>query len=235
MATSGISANQLTRNEYIEAACRKLGVIADGQTLSATNYTNGTYAFNALIGEFRGLGMPLWARNSYSFSPTAGTETYNIGTGQTLNTPYPLKMLQAYRLDSGASTRIPLEIVADYNFNLYPSNSSGLPIQLTYQPKINYGVIKLWPTPDTNAAAGTLTIVYQRPTEYVSSSTDTVDVPEEWTNAIIYNLAVRLAPEWGIPLPDRDALKKEAKDVLDRALEFGAEDGSMFFQPNRMF
>jgi hypothetical protein len=233
MSTSGETENQLTRNEYIEAATRKLGVVADGQTLSATNYTNGMYAFNALIGEFRGLGMPLWARYSYSFSPTNGTSSYSIGISQTLNTPYPLKMLQAYRSDSGASTRIPIEIVSDYNFNLYPSNSSGFPIQLSYQPKVNLGTIKLWPTPDATAATSTITIVYQRPTEYMSTSTDTLDVPEEWTNAIIYNLATRLAPEWGVPLPDRDHLKKEAKEMLDRALEFGQEDGSLFFQPMR--
>lgn len=235
MATSGVTTNQLTRNQYIEAALRKLNVIADGQTPSSDNYTNGASALNALIGEFRALGMPMWARKSYTFSLTASTSSYNIGSGQTINTPYPLHMLQAYRSDSNSSSRIPIEIVPDYNFNLYPSNSSGTPVQLAYQPFVNYGTIKLWPTPDSTAATNsTITIVYTRPTEYTSASTDTMDVPEEWTNAIIYNLAVRLAPEWGIPLPDRKMLMDEAKLYLDRALEFGYEDGSLYFQPERI-
>lgn len=233
MTTSGITINQLTRNQYIEAATRKLGVVADGQTLSTENYDNGAIALNALIAEFRTLGMPLWARQSYVLTLVAGTANYTIGVGQTTNTPYPLKMLQAYRTDSTSNTKINMDIIADYNYNMLPINSSGAPIQLSYTPYVNYGVVKLWPTPDTTAAGSTVTIVFQRPTEYTSTSSNTLDVPDEWTNAIIYNLATRLAPEWGVPLPDRQVLEQTAEKVLNRALDFGAEDGSLFFQISR--
>lgn len=236
MSTSGVTTNQLTRNQYIEAALRKLNVLADGQTPSSDNYSNATIAFNALIGEFRALGMPLWARTTYSMTLTNGTSSYTIGSGQTLNTPYPVRMLQAVRVDANSSTRIPVEIIADFNFNLLPSSSSGVPIQLTYQPKVNLGVIKVWPTPDSYSASNvTISLTYIRPTEYMSASTDTVDVPEEWINAIIYNLAARLAPEWGIPLPDRSKLDDTAEKILQRALENGQEDASWFFQPERFY
>ena len=234
MTTSGNTLNQLTRNQYIEAALRKLNVIADGQTPSSENYTNATYAFNALIGEFRALGMPLWARQSYSLTPVATTQSYTFGVGQTVNTPYPVRLLQAVRVATSAGTRIPMEIVADYDFNMLPGNSSGFPIKVTYQPKVNSGVLKLWPTPDTTAASGcTIQLTYIRPTEYMSASTDTVDVPEEWTNPIIFGLASRLAPEWGIPLPDRQMLDRTAEQILQRVLENGQEDASVFFQVER--
>jgi hypothetical protein len=234
MSTSGITLNQLTRNQYIEAALRKLNVIADGQTLSTENYTNGTLAFNALIGEFRSLGMPLWTRSSYTLTPVASTQYYTFGIGQTYATAYPIKLLQAVRVDTSSGTRIPMEIVADYDFNLLPGNSSGFPIKVTYQPKVNLGILKLWPTPDTTAASNcTIQITYTKPTEYMSSSTDTLDAPEEWTNAIIYTLASRLAPEWGIPLPDRQMLDSTAEKLLNRALENGMEDASVFFTVER--
>jgi hypothetical protein len=230
MSTSGVTTNQLTRDQYISAAMRKLSVLAKGQTPDTEDLTNGTLAFNALIAEFRSLGMPLWARNTYTFSPTLNNISYNIGVGQTLNTPYPINILQAYRLDSGQTTHIPIDVVSDYNFNVFPSSSGGMPIQLTYQPKVNTGVIKLWPTPDASAVSSTITIIYQRPTEYVASASDTLDVPEEWTNALIYQMAVRLAPEWGIPLPDRQVLKREADEMLQRTLENGVELASLFLQ-----
>lgn len=234
MATSGVVTNQLTRNQFIEAALRKLNVLAAGATPTTEDYTNGTLALNALLGEFRALGMPLWARTEYTFSLTASTSTYNIGSGYTINTPYPIRILQAWRNDTGNNTRIPVEIVPNFNFNLAPSSSGGSPIQLTYQPKVNFGTIQVWPTPDaTVAAASTITIVYQRPTEYVSASTNTMDFPEEWYGAIIYSLAVRLAPEWGIPLPDRQMLKKEADEYLQNALANGTEEASFFFQIER--
>jgi hypothetical protein len=161
-----------------------------------------------------------------------GTSSYTIGTGQTLNTPYPIHLLQAIRLDANASTRIDMDIIANSNFNRLPSNSSGVPIQVTYQPKINLGVVQLWPTPDSYSATNiTIQLTYLRPLEYFSASTDTADFPEEWVSAIIYNLAVRLAPEYGIPLQDRNLLIKEAETYLKTAEDNSFEDGSIFFQP----
>lgn len=232
MATSGLAIIQYTRNEIIAAAMRKLGVLEKGGTPDTEDYTNGTIVFNMLIAEFRGLGMPLWARNSYTFNPTAATLSYNVGTGQTLNTPYPLKLYQAYRTPSGSGTLIPLDIIGDYNFNMLPTNSTGAPIQVTYQPKINLGVLKVWPTPGTADIADTITLVYQRPFEYMSSSTDTMDFPEEWYNPVVFGLASRWAPEWGIPLMDRQHLNKEFAEILDRVLGMGGEDGSIFFAPD---
>ena len=234
MATSGITTNQLTRNQFIEAALRTLGVLALDQTPSATEYTNALVKLNALIGEFRVKGLQVWQRTSYTMSLTNGTSSYNIGSGQTLNTPYPLHLLQAVRLDANSGTRITIDIIADYNFNLLPSNSSGVPIQVTYQPKMNMGVIKVWPTPDSYAATNvTLQLTYLRPLEYFSASTDTADFPEEWVSAIIYGLAVRLAPEYGVPLQDRSLLIKEAEQYLNVAEENSFEDASFFIQPHR--
>ena len=232
MATSGVTTNQLTRNQFIEAALRTLGVLALDQTPEPTEYTNALVKLNALIGEFRTMGLQVWQRTTYTMSLTA-TNTFNIGTGQTLNTPYPIHMLQAIRLDANSSTRIPMEIIGDANYNLLPSTSSGIPLQITYQPKMNLGVIKVWPTPDTYSVSNvTILLTYLRPLEYFSGATDTADFPEEWVSAIIYNLAVRIAPEYGIPLQDRSLLIKEAEMYLKNATDNAFEDASIFFQPN---
>lgn len=234
MATSGITTNQLTRNQFIEAALRTLGVLAIDQTPSATEYTNAAVKLNALIGEFKVKGLQVWQRTTYTMSLTNATSSYNIGSGQTLNTPYPIHILQVVRADSNQGTRIPVDVIADYNFNLLPTNSSGVPIQVTYQPKMNMGVIKVWPTPDTYAASYvTLILSYLRPLEYFSASTDTADFPEEWVSAIIYGLAVRLAPEYGVPIQDRQLLIKEAEQYLTTAEDNSFEDASMFIQPHR--
>lgn len=234
MATSGVTTNQLTRNQFIEAALRKLGVLALDQTPSSTEYANGLLALNALVGEFRTKGLEIWQRTTYTMSLTNGTSSYLIGSGQTLNTPYPLHIIQVVRADSSQGTRIPIEIVSDYNFNLLSSNSSGTPIQITYQPRINVGTIKVWPTPDSYAATNvTLVLTYLRPIEYFNAAADTADFPEEWVSAIIYNLAVRLAPEYGLPLQDRQLLLKEADMYLQTAEDNSFEDASFFIQPER--
>ena len=63
------------------------------------------------------------------------------------------------------------------------------------------------------------------------SSTDTPDFPAYWTDAIIYELAVNLSPEYGVPLMDRQQLKAEAKMYLDQAQGYGDEDTSLFIAP----
>lgn len=233
MSTSGNTIYQVGRDAIITAALRKLAVIAKGQTPDAEDIADASMALNMLVAEFRVAGMPLWARKQYSFTPVAGQKTYQIGLGKTFNVPYPIHVLQAFRQDSTSATKIYMEVISNFNFNLYPTNSGGTPIQLNYQPFINYGEINLWPVPDAAATSSTVTIVYQSPFQYFDASTDTMDFPEEWYNALVYNLANNLAPEWAIPLEDRRMLKAEAQEHLQNALSNGTEDGSVFIQPQR--
>jgi hypothetical protein len=234
MATSGITIYQLTRDELIIAAIGKLGVLAQGQTPTTEDMSKGALFLNTAIAELRTKGMPLWARNEYTFNLTTGVSTYRIGVGQTLNTPYPLKMIQAYSNNiASPSARIQLDIIANYNYNYLPvASSSGSPVQMTYQAFVNYGDIKVWPTPDASAAANQqITIIYQRPTEYMTGSTNTFDIPEEWYNALIYKLASLLAPDWGLSLPDRQALRSETKELIEEAVAYSSEDTSIYISP----
>ena len=230
MSTSGISYYQLTRDQLLTASIRKLGVLAEGQSPTAQNIADATIALNSTIAEFRSIGMPLWARAEYTFTPTTGT--YTIGVGYTLATPAPIKLLQAV-LTASSNSKIDMEVMARDDFLILPGSSTGSPLKINYRPGINTGTISLWPTPDSTNTS-TVTLVYQRPFEYFTSGTETLDFPEEWYNAIIYKVAVLIAPEWQIPTQDRQMLMSEAKQYKDSALEVGQEDGSFYFAPDRM-
>lgn len=230
MTTSAIYSVQYSRDDILNAAARKLGVLADAQVLTPTQLIAGAMALNQVIALLRAKGMPLWARANYTMTPVATVSSYLIGTGQTLNTPYPLKLLQAYRLSSDG-TRIDMDIESSYNFNQLPTNSGGIPIKVTYHPQVNIGTLRMWPTPDTTITGTTITLVYQRPFQYFVNSTDTADFPEEWYLPLVYNTAMVLAPEWGVPIGDRNMLMGEAKMFTDEALSMGTEDASLFIQP----
>jgi hypothetical protein len=234
MATSGITTFELTRNEIIYAALRKLVAYGDGQTPTTTQIDTAAQALNAMLKTFQTDGMPLWAIKEYTFALTA-TSTYEIGIGKTLATPVPLKIIQARIVHITEDTSTPLNIYPRYDFNLLGDTSStGYPVNMMYEPLAKYGIIKLWPVPDTTTIANyECTITYQRPFEDFSASTDTPDFPSYWTEALIYGLAWRLAPEYGIPPNDRKILSAEAIAFKDAALSFGTEEGSVFFQPDR--
>lgn len=232
MTTSGQTILELSRDDIISAALRKAQVLAKGQTPDAEDLTNASQALNNLVAEFRTLGMPLWARRQQNLTLVAGTSSYTIGVGQSTNTPYPLKLHQVILRDNTSESQIDVDILSVYDFNLLPQQTAGTgePVNVTYQPFVNSGVLRVWPTPDTvTAATKTLILVYTRPFEYFTAGTDTPDFPEEWKNALIYNLALLLADEYGTPLNDKSWLEKQAQKHLTTALDAGTEDGSLFF------
>jgi hypothetical protein len=236
MTTSGSTVFSLTRDQIITAAVRKTGRLASGGTLTSNQLSEGTTALNGVTALLQTIGVPLWARDSTQFPLTLDVGTYTIGTGLTVNVPAPLKILQAFSVNTTTSYGVQMEIVSIFDNTANVLVTSGsLPVQLSYQPQVDTGIITIWPRPDSIAVAGIqIKIVYQAPFEMFISGTDTMDLPKEWHQPLIYLLAVALAPEYGVPLQDRQLLKKECDEYMERASAFGQEDGSMYFAPRRM-
>ena len=234
MSTSGVTILQLTRDDIINAALRKLMVIGEGQTANATQLTTATAALNALVAEYRTLGMPLWARKSYDLVLTNTTQDYTFGIGQTINIPYPLKIYTANLLQPPAfDTKIIVNPLSFTDFDLLPNGAQGVPVNYKYQPKINNGVFSVWPIPQIPGAVQAGTIIrlsYQSPFEYFISATDTPDFPEHWGNALIYGLADSLADEMGTSLQIRQLMTSKAQMHLTTALSGDTEEASIYFQ-----
>lgn len=237
MTTSGQTIIEMNRDSICAAALRKIGAIALGQTPSATEVTNASEALNNLVAEFQTLGMPLWARKDSTVTMTASVSSYTIGVGQTVNIPFPLKILQAWTVATSGGAIQELWPNPIDTFNRLPTaNATGTPSQYNYQPFINYGVLRIWPQPDaTTVADRTLHISYMYPFEGFTAAANTPYFPREWNNALIYGLTDLLAPEYGVPLNDRGMFKKEAKDHLETALDFGMENASLTFSPQESY
>ena len=230
MSTSGSVTWSLKRDGIINSALRKLAVLSGGSAPQTYEITNAAEALNAMIKGFQADGMPVWEMDQYTFTTILNQPQYIIGTGMALNTNAPLKVVQAYRNQLN-SVNVPLNIYTQYNYNLLPlAVSSGTPINLYYQPKETFGEINLWPKP--NDATTTITIVYQNQFDDMLSANDDIDFPSWWTEAVIYGLAWRLSPEYGIPLQDRNLLMKEAEFFHQSALLFGQEEGSLYLMPD---
>ena len=231
MSTSGSTNFSITRDQLIAGALRLCGVLAEGETATTDQVTNASEALNMLVKRLEADGMPLWAIKQSTVAMTADTNVYNIGVGQTVNTPKPLKVIQAFIRDS-SNNDTPMRIVTRQEYNVLGNKaSSGRPIQIFYEPLGDYGVLHLFPTPSsTDASGNTLYIVYQRPFEDFDASTDNPDFPQEWYEVLKYQLAARMAGEYQIDLQIRQAIGSEAKDLKDAALSFGTEEGSFYFQ-----
>ena len=234
MATSGDTTWQLVRDQIIAAALRKVG-FAEGETVNPEQNNNAAEALNALITSWRADGMPVWAMKTFSFTPTANVMDYEIGVGKTINTPMPMKLTQAIRVNTQGGVRVPLNIYTDYDFKLLSNfaNTTGTPVQIYYQPLSTFGTLRLWPIPDTTFASGnTIELTYQRPFEEFDNAADEPDFPSYWTRALIFGLASELSAEYGLPLQDRGYLDKKAMETKELALSYGTEEGSIKFMPD---
>jgi hypothetical protein len=125
-----------------------------------------------------------------------------------------------------------MRIVTRQEYNMLGNKSiSGNPIQLYYQPQRVSGTLFVYPTPTSVEASSNVVVIhYQRPFEDFDSSLDEPDFPQEWFDALAYGLACRLAPTYGIPINDRKQLWNEMTIIKQEAMNFGPEEGSLFFQ-----
>lgn len=222
----------VTRDQLINGALRMLGVVAQGESATATQLSEGAEALNMMVKAWEADGMPLWGLTEYQMTLTASTNTYTVGTGQTVDIAKPLKILQAWQRNTASDVDVPMRILTKQEYNILGNKTSeGVPIQMYYNPQLSTGQIKLFPTPSASAASDyTVFFVYQRPFEDFTTGADTPDFPQEWLEALKYGLAVRLAPEYGVDGESRKFLVQEYASVKATAMSFGTEEGSLYLQ-----
>ncbi len=244
MATSGTTNLTTTRDGIITRALRIVGAIAQGETATANAITEGAEALNDIVKEMQTDGMPLWKITTISPFTLTATEQYSIGSGATVDTPAPLKVLQAFRRDSilSPATDTPMLVIDQQAYNmLTPKKSTGTPNQLFYQTPGSAGnisgtqmrgTIYLFNSPDTyNITNVTIGLVVHQPFEDFDVSTDVPDFPSYWFNALKWALADQLSSEYGLDLPTRGFIQNKADKHKQAALSFGLEEGSLFLRP----
>ncbi len=234
-----------TANEIILSAFELIRV-SDSESLqvpTTAQYNRAIQALNFMLSAWQTDGLQLWARKTTSFSLTEGTINYEIGSGATINVNRPLKIYNAWRHDSVGNTDVPIQVVSEKEYNEYNNKQQeGTPIALYYNPRYESnsvqegatakGIISIYQPADANAVtAYSIFINYQRPFNDFTATTDTLDFPQEWNEAIKYGLAVRLAPVYGVPMLEYDRLNSMANKVKDEVLGFDTEWQSLRIQP----
>lgn len=234
-----------TANEIILSAFELIRV-SDSESLqvpTTAQYNRAIQALNFMLTAWQADGLQLWARKTTSFALTDGTINYEIGSGATINVNRPLKIYNAWRHESTNNTDTPIQIVSEKEYNEYNNKQQeGTPIALYYNPRYESnsvqegatakGLISIYqPVDATGASLYSIYINYQRPFNDFTATTDTLDFPQEWNEAIKYGLAVRLAPIYGVPMMEYDRLKAMAKEIKDEVLGFDTEWQSLKIQP----
>jgi uncharacterized protein YaiI (UPF0178 family) len=152
----------------------------------------------------------------------------------TTRTDRPLHISSA-RFRHASGTERPLEIRGRTQFMQIPNKSStGKANQCYYSPKVSTATFYVWPTADD--VGDCIPFSYVRRIQDFDASSDTPDLPQEWLEPITYNLAVRVAPAFGINIQKKDPSIAviAAQSLMDMML-WDSEEGSVHIVPNYRF
>jgi hypothetical protein len=214
-------------------------------SITAAEDVVGTTANSDYIGIELDDGSMHWT----TLSAGGGTTSLTIASGlasaassgnrvyaYTTKAQRPEGVLDVYRIDALTAARQKLEPMPTRNFLAMNSlTTEGEPNQWAWEetvsgvPGSNPSIFRFWPRYANGGSY--LEIRYQLPFDDMDSASDNLALPEPWYEAVIYGLAVRLAPEYQVPLDQRQLLKGEAKAAKDLAEVSTQEFASLFFQP----
>jgi len=227
------------RDQIIQLALRKLGVLELGDTPDSATISNASLALNLFIKQMATEGLKLWTVNELVIPLTNAKTTYVIGPVSQnpttdLDTPKPLKIIQGWLRQITVSPPIdtPLQILSQQEYNTLGSKfSQGVANSIYYQIRQNSGNLYAYLTPNYNAASQyELHVMAQQPIEDINYGMQVPNFPNEWLNTLVWNLADQLAIEYSVPNNHRQEIAARAKTYRDQLTDWDVESTSTFFQ-----
>ena len=180
----------------ITSAMRKAGILTKGETPSADEANDALEMLNDLLASISNDSMVVYSRTDDTLQLTGGTGSYTIGTGATLNTVRPIKIIAAYVRSGGVD--YPLRVVTDEQYATISFKSTGgIPEFLNFSNGFPTATLKFYPVP---ASSYQLFLVSEKQLSEFTLH-QTVSLPPGWRRMLVYNLAVELAPEYGQAAP----------------------------------
>lgn len=183
----------MTGREWITASLRKIGAIASSETLSADEATDGLAEANRMLGAWssEGLLVHYKVRETLVLTPSDGS--YTVGSSGNLNTTRPIKIVSASILDG--SVEFPIRVVSLAEWvRIASKDVDGLPHSMYPDMAFPLLTVNLYPRPSTTY---TLVLWSEKPLTEIATLDTSISLPPGYDDALIHNLAVRLAPEYG--------------------------------------
>jgi hypothetical protein len=210
-----MTAGTYTTRDLITAAYRKIGVVAEGETMNADQAATGLAVFNRLMKGWQNRGAHLWSVSEISVELTTAT-TYELD-------PRPLELHSVSLRRDGIDT--PMQAMTRDSYDRLPLKSSlGLPTTWYFNRQRETATITIWPALAV-ANDETLRITLTREFLDIDDHNEAPDIPGEWWDAAVYNVAARLCDDYSRDLP---YVRATARELEEQALAFDRE-GSVFF------
>jgi hypothetical protein len=208
----------VTGRDLITASLRLIGAVAPGESVSATEATDGLASINRMIDSWSNENLLIYATVRDSLALTSGQQTYTLGTGGTLNTTRPQRIVEA-KIESRTSSpyvEYPLRILSLEQWAAIPQKSmtGSIPTDIYADGAYPLENIYIYPVPSSSVY---LAIYSLKQLTSIATLDTVVSLPPGYEEALVYNGAVRLSPEYGRPVtPEIAQIAVDSKASVKR-------------------
>lgn len=208
-----------TVREIIEAALLDIEAVTMGQPVPARQAEHAVATLNRV--------MKAWQLRDEtpSFLKARQSLALTTAASYTLNPVRPMRILSARVKRAGIETPMLRLTREDYD-NLPNKATIGFPTQFYFDRQREASLFYVWPVLGV-AAGETVEITYEREIEDLGIN-DTIDLPGEWYDVAVKQLAARLVGPYGSEAA-KQRLPGEAEHALNMALAAGMDGESVYW------
>jgi hypothetical protein len=210
-------------------AHKDAGLIQEGEVPSSEQYAEAVLRLQDIVGFWQTQGLKLFLLTDYAVPLVLGQALYSFGPAGTEAMQKPLRILQAYFLDTNG-VQTPLVCLSwDEYLRLSQVNQQGSINSYFVDKQITELNLKVWPTPDATAVTGTVHVLLEQSNANFNSLTNDASTyfPTEWFMGLRWALADELAT--GQPQSIMDRCEKRAQLYRVALEDWDREDASTFF------
>jgi hypothetical protein len=187
----------MTGNDVISASLRIIGVLSTGEVASGAESADALATLNRMLDLWNTERLAVFNIAQQTFSLTVDQQDYTIGTGGNFNVARPsrIERVSIIQLSNPAlPLEIPIPILSEQQWQRVPVKgiTSSLPRLVYIDNGFPLRTLSYWSTP--NAAANTKLYTWTSLTAFTLTADNTF--PPGYEMAIVYNLAIYLAPEF---------------------------------------
>lgn len=214
----------MTALDLITASLRDLGVIASGEVATASEANDALTKLNLMLDSWNAERLMIYAILPTTFNFVAGKKTYTIGPSGDINMPRPARIdALTYQYTTNIAQPLIMQVelldLDQYNSIAVPDIQTQLPTTAYINDNYPLRTMFLYPVP---TQVWTASLFTWAPLTAVANLTSTIALPPGYAEALEYNLAVRMAPQYGV---------SPSSEVIQLAMDMRAKVKSLNSEP----
>lgn len=226
--------NPNTPAAIIADAYRDAGWLQPGNTPNSEQLAEGSRKLIDLINFEQTQGIKLWLDVDTEITLVEDVGTYQLGPltlGATVEMTKPLRVEQAYYMDSSSIRRPLIPLSWDDYIRLSQVNQTGQINSYFVNKKQLVLSVFFWLIPDATAATGTAHLLLRTQVTNFTNLTETMNFPIEWRMFLRWGLADDLST--GQPQAIMDRCQQRAQHYKLALEGWDVEDAPTRFEPDQ--